>query len=419
MTIKKRIAIIGSGISGLSMAYFLKDKHHITLYEKNDRLGGHSRTISLQNNNHQKIDVDTGFIVLNDRTYPNLNALFSFLKIQLVKTEMSFSFSGNNGELEWSSKLIDSFFAQRKNILNFSMLKGAFDIYKFNKKAVQLVKDFPKLTIQELIDKLKLGAWFKNYYLIPISSAIWSCSYEQIIEFPASSFINFFQNHGLLSFKNKLQWYTLKNKSIDYVKALEALINQDATIIKNASLFSITRAPEGVEIKQRNSNQTDHFDEVVFACHPTEILKILKDPSPQESSCLSKFSSQKNIVYLHNDVHQMPKLKKCWSSWNYIYEKNSVKNKASVTYYMNKLQHIPEDFIVLVTLNPISPIPKNKTFDIYEFEHPVFNYASIEGIKEIDTIQGAHKVWFCGAYLRYGFHEDGIWSTMNILKKII
>jgi predicted NAD/FAD-binding protein len=416
MNPKKKIAIIGSGISGLSAAYFLKDRYDVTIYEKNDRLGGHSRTIKILDN---QISVDTGFIVLNDRNYPNLNVLFSEIGIDIVKTEMSFAMSVNNGELEWSGDSLDTLFAQRKNLFNFKMLKGVFDILKFNKNAVEYITKFPNLTLAELIDKMSLGEWFKDYYIVPMGGAIWSCPYIKMMDFPASSFVNFFHNHGLLTINNRPTWYTLKNKSIDYVTKLEKLLEQSSTIIKNSSIKSVKRTDKGVEIKRSANDKQEDYDEVIFACHPVEILSILTDSTTEEKNCLEQFSRQENIVYTHCEENQMPKIKKCWSSWNYIFS-NQEKNKPniSVTYWMNKLQHIPDFQPVFVTLNPISHIPEDKIYDVFKFFHPVFDYNSIVGQEKIEEIQGKNKIWYCGAYLRYGFHEDGIWSAKNILGKI-
>jgi len=416
MSNKKRIAIIGSGISGLSAAYFLKDQHEITLYEKDNRLGGHSRTINIPGLSSEEIELDTGFIVLNDRTYPNLNKLFQDLKIDLVKTEMSFSISANNGDLEWSGTSLNSLFGQRKNIFNLPMIKGIFDILKFNKNAVSLSHKFPELTLGELIDQMSLGDWFRNYYILPMGGAIWSCSYQAMMDFPASVFVRFFDNHGLLNITNRPQWYTLKNKSISYVKRLEALIQAKGKIIKNSSIDYVKRTEAGVEIKE-NGRDKINYDEVIFACHPTEILSILQDKSIKEKAILSKFLKQKNTVYTHSDMNQMPKIKRCWSSWNYLYKKDT-EERVSVTYWMNKLQHIPEYLPLFVTLNPIDPISKEKIYDICDFYHPAFNQEAINGQKELDNIQGINKIWFCGAYLRYGFHEDGIWSSVNILEKM-
>lgn len=425
---RKRIAIIGSGISGLSAAYFLKDECEINLYEKDNRLGGHSRTITINVNDQGwgpsfagmtagEIQVDTGFIVLNDRTYPNLTKLFGNLGIELSETEMTFAISANNGALEWSGTSINSLFAQRKNIINPHMIRGIFDILKFNKNAINFAQKFPEITLGDLIDKMNLKSWFKDYYILPMGGAIWSCCAQKMMDFPASTFVNFFDNHGLLSINNRPQWYTLKDKSISYVSVLRKLIEQKHQIIQNSQIESIKRSATGVEIKEAEK-EIAHYDEVIFAAHPVEILSILKDTTAEEKSILEKFSRQKNTAYTHSDLNQMPKLKKCWSSWNYLYRKDSKESTVSVTYWMNKLQHINEDYPLFVTLNPLTSIPKDKTYDINDFYHPLFDKAAIEGQQAIDNIQGKSKLWFCGAYLRYGFHEDGIWSALNVLSKM-
>ena len=415
MPLKKNIAIIGSGISGLSTAYFLKDRHHITIYEKNSTLGGHSRTISIKNKDNQEIKVDTGFIVLNDKTYPNLNKLFKELKVEIDKTEMSFSISDKDSLLEWSSQSLNTIFAQRKNLFNISMLKGVRDIIKFNKEALIYSIEFPNLTLGEMIAKMRLTSWFKEYYIIPIGGSIWSCSYEKMMDFPATTFITFFHNHGLLTVNDTPQWYTLKNKSIDYVSRLQDSFKDQVKIIKNSSITSITRDSDSICITDEN-HVMQTFDEVVFACNPTEIIKVLKDINKSELNIFSKFSTQKNIAYTHSDYEQMPKISKCWSSWNYLCDKK--KDKVSVTYWMNKLQHIDKSTPIFVTLNPVTKIPEEKIYDIHEFHHPVFDHDSITAQKELKKMQGINRLWFCGAYNRYGFHEDGIWSAVEVVEKI-
>ncbi len=400
----KKIAIIGSGISGLSAAYFLKDQAQITLFEKKSRLGGHSRTIQLKND----MIVDTGFIVLNDRNYPNLLKLFSDINVEIEKTCMSFSVSMNGGELEWAGGGFNQIFAQRKNIFSLSMWKGIFDILKFNQKAYSFINS--SITLGELIEKMNLGVWFQNAYILPMGSAIWSCPPEKILEFPASAFINFFHNHGLLSLHNRPQWYTLKNKSIDYVQKLEKLILEKGRIVYNDSIH-VTRKDQQAWILD------EAFDEVIFACHPEEILKMI-DASILEKEVLSKFTRQKNIAYTHSDVKQMPQNTNCWSSWNYCVEQTHKNSGGCVTYWMNRLQNIRSALPVFVTLNPARPIDKEKIHDVYEFYHPIFDQKALEAQKEIKNIQGENKFWFCGAYLRNGFHEDGIWSTVTMIEKM-
>ena len=407
----KKIAIIGSGISGLSSAYFLKEEFDITIFEKLSRIGGNSRTIEISKDDFYT-KVDTGFIVLNDRNYPLLSKLFDDLKIELHDTEMSFSVSSS--KYEWSGNNLDSLFAQRKNLLDIKMIKGVFDILKFNRNVMKFIDQNPSLNLHGLINAMNLGEWFKEYYLYPMGSSIWSSSAEEIGKFPAKSFVSFFNNHGLLTINNRPQWMSLKNKSIDYVSKLEKLLLQKVKIIKNAKIHSITR--EKNKIKIRNQDKEYEFDKVIFSNHPEEILKNLKDLSGIEEKILIKFKQSKNIAYTHSDEKTMPHLKKCWASWNFKYDNNS--KLGSVTYWMNKLQNIDYNFPIFVTLNPIIPIQDHKIFDLYEFYHPEYNMDSLLGQKEIGKIQGKNNIYFCGAYLKNGFHEDGISSAKEVADAI-
>jgi predicted NAD/FAD-binding protein len=275
---KKSIAIIGSGISGLSSAYFLRDKYDLTVYEKNAVLGGHSRTISILTKNQKKLEVDTGFIVLNDRTYPLLNKLLKDIKIEIKDTEMSFSISTNNGQLEWAGSSLNTLFAQRKNLFNLSMLRGVLDILKFNAYAKDFIKKSPNLSLGELIQKMNLKAWFRDYYILPMGGAIWSCPSNTMLNFPATTFVNFFENHGLLSLKNRPQWHTLKNKSKEYVRALEISIEKNGIIKKNTNISYIDCSDGKIKIKEEGK-ESIIYDEVLFACHPRRdsiFIKIYK-----------------------------------------------------------------------------------------------------------------------------------------------
>jgi predicted NAD/FAD-binding protein len=296
------------------------------------------------------------------------------------------------------------------------MLRGVRDIITFNKSAITVVKQNPELTLGELIVKMKLGDWFRDFYILPMGGAIWSCSDKAMLDFPATSFVNFFENHGLLSITNRPQWYTLKNKSRDYVETIERHLTEKCTIIKNANIQSITRDNGQVIVTVNNTKQI--FADVIFACHPVEIKTMLRDANPSELKFLSKFARLENSVYTHNDTSQMPCHKKCWSSWNYLYNTTNVTNTVSVTYWMNQLQHVPHDTPLFVTLNPIKSIADQYVYDRHTFFHPVFDRSAIEGQQELKTIQGKNGLWFCGAYLRYGFHEDGIWSTIDMVDKM-
>ncbi len=418
MNQKKKLAIIGSGISGLSAAYFLKDKYNITVYEKNAVFGGHSRTIPILDKKKLKVYVDTGFIVLNDRTYPLLNKLLKDLEVDIEDTEMSFAVSANDGQLEWAGSSLDTLFAQRKNFFNIKMLRGILDIIKFNTKAKDLIKESPNLSLGELIKTMNLGSWFRDYYILPMGGAIWSCPSSTMLSFPATTFVSFFDNHGLLSLKNRPQWHTIKNKSKEYVKALVISISKNNTLKKNCNIEYVDCLDSKIQIKEYEEDPVV-YDEVLFACHPVEILSVLKSTNPAMQNALKKFSREKNIAYTHFDSEQMPKEKKCWSSWNYLYRKGEESSRVAVTYWMNKLQHISLKTPLFVTLNPVSPVAKEKIYDTHEFYHPVFNQDAMDGQLALQEIQGDGHVWFCGAYLRYGFHEDGVWSAVDVSRRII
>lgn len=428
MISKKRIAIIGSGISGLSAAYFLHKTHKVTLFEKNNYFGGHSRTISFNSSGDEgesKIDVDTGFIVFNDRNYPNLVKFFNELGIKEEKTEMSFSFSCPKNNLEWSGTNLGTIFAQRKNLLNIKMIRGLRDIFKFNRLAIQEIQKSPEMsymTLGDFLKHLRLGNWFNEFYLLPMGSAIWSCSPEQMLDFPAITFLKFFDNHGLLSIANRPQWCTLTHKSASYINAIRTTIGDSVTFIKNSSLQKINRTDEGIQIRGAE-NKLHTFDQIIFACHPTQILKMIDHLDAEEARVLSKFSIQLNHVYTHCDAKFMPSHRKCWASWNFIQggSYNDGENqipKSCVTYWMNHLQHIKSSSPIFVTLNPFEAIQDRLIYDYHTFDHPLFDQRVIQAQQEIEGLQGHNNTWYCGAYLRYGFHEDGIWSTLQMLSKM-
>lgn len=407
---KPKIAIIGAGISGLSAAYYLKEDAELTLFESASRLGGHSRTISIEHHAGEHITVDTGFIVLNEQNYPNLLHLFKELNIDCQKTEMSFAISIDEGRLEWSA---NAFFAQTRNLFDINMYRGLIDIHQFNRKSLAMVTAYPDLTLSQLIEKMCLGSWFEQNYLLPMASSIWSCSVNQIMQSPAVMIVQFFKNHGLLNLFNHQQWYTLVNKSQAYVEAIQQqLLAANTRIITEAKITHIQRRADAVTLFH---TQEEQFDAVIFACHPVEILQMVQDASVQEQRILSKFSRQQNIAYTHSDTRLMPKLSKCWSSWNYLCSDDTA---ISLTYWMNKLQHIPATLPLFVTLNPKLLISEQHLYDQHTFYHPIFDQNAISAQTELLELQGIDKYWYCGAYLRYGFHEDGIWSALNAVNSI-
>ncbi|MFT6332222.1 MAG: putative NAD/FAD-binding protein [Lentimonas sp.] len=409
-----KIAIIGSGISGLSCAWLLNKKHEITLFEKNNYLGGHSNTASI-NYNGKKIAVDTGFIVFNYRTYPNLKDFFELLRVKVSKSNMSFGIKDLDNGFEYSGNNLAGLFAQKKNFFNFKFLKMLKDIVKFNKNAIKLIEsggDIKDKTLNEFVDELKLGEYFKNYYLFPMAGAIWSCPLELIKGYPVKTFLHFFYNHGLLTVTNQPQWYTVDGGSKEYVKKVSESFNDKIKL--GCNIVKSEKYGEKI-ILTDDKNKNYEFDHVIFASHADQTYKIISDKTKDEEEILSKVKYSKNIAVLHKDENQMPKNKKAWASW--IYLSKQKENKVSLSYWMNNLQNIDHSHPLFVTLNPIEKINKNDVFGEYEYEHPIFDSDAVNSQENLDTIQGQRNIWFCGAWTKYGFHEDGLNSAINVAQK--
>lgn len=409
---RKRIAIVGGGISGLSAAYYLSPFHDITLFEAAPRLGGHARTVLAGKNGDQP--VDTGFIVFNYATYPYLTRLFRDLDVPVIKSEMSFGASINDGELEYGLNTLTAITAQKGNLLRPQFLKMIADIIRFGKRAEDAAKDDEK-TIGELVEELGLGQWFRNNYLMPMCGAIWSTPVAEVDQFPARSLVQFFRNHALLAGAGEHQWWTVKGGSIEYVRRLEAaLVARGCHIRTKAPVEHVQRDEFGVHI-QTEGAELATFDELIFACHSDQTLKILgKNATKAEAAALRSIRYQPNTAVLHCDAGQMPRRKACWSSWSY----RSQEGDIGVTYWMNKLQGIPESDPLFVTLNPSKPIPQNAIYDEVEFQHPVFDKAALKAQQDIRQMQGQNHTWFAGAWNRHGFHEDGIASAMRIVRAL-
>lgn len=402
------VAIIGSGISGLGISYLLNDKFNISLYESNDYIGGHSRTVVIDG-----IPIDIGFIVFNFKNYPNLTGLFDHLGVDIVKSDMSFGASVANNWLEYGSKNLTDMFAQKRNLLRPSFYRMLFDIIKFNASALKHVKQNPELSMKELIRDLGLGKWCQNYYLLAMAGAIWSSPTKQILEFPAQSLINFFDNHGLLSINDQPQWYTVNGGSKQYVEKLSAKF-KDKIHLKS-KVVAVERHKEGVVLLFEDGSQGE-FDQVIFACHSDQALEIIKHPSKAEIDILGKIKYIENQVILHKDSSLMPKNKKAWASWVYLQEKHEHKQQISLTYWMNNLQPLNTNENYFVTLNP-SRTPKDICHS-QTFHHPQFDMNAIKAQKRIQEIQGQNNTWFCGAWQNYGFHEDGLTSAINLAQQL-
>lgn len=340
-----KIAIIGAGISGLGAAYLLAPRHNITVYEKNNYPGGHSRTVDAPGR-RAPIPVDTGFIVFNNWNYPNLLGLFKALDVPYQKSDMSFGVSINNGWLEYAS---GGMLAQRRNILRPAYWRMITDILRFNKQALAYIERDSSITLGQCLDELRMGVWFRRYYILAMGASIWSCPVDAILEFPARTFLQFFKNHGLLNIKNRPQWYTVTGGSRVYVKKLIASF-PDKIRLECAAL-KVTALPDGKISIEDERGKNEIFDHVIFACHADEAMKILQNATPQQSSVIGAFRYQENEIVLHGDVSFMPRRRKCWASWVYISETREDKNPAvSLSYWMNNLQSLDPDVPLIVTL---------------------------------------------------------------------
>lgn len=406
-----KIAIIGSGISGMAASWLLNKKYEIDLYEKNNYIGGHANTVEI-NYNGKNIAVDTGFIVFNHQTYPNLVKLFQALKVDYAPSEMSFSASIDNGKIEYSGQSLATVFCQKKNLFNYKFWLMLRDILKFNKNAHKILESAQNPTIAQFLDDLKMGNYFKKFYLLPMSAAIWSCPLDVIKNYPAKSLVRFFLNHGLLQVVNQPQWYTVKGGSKEYVKLL--CDNFKNKIFLNTKIEKIKKLPDGkLEVAGKI------YDKIILACHSDQALQLIDDFNDETKNLLQKIKYQKNIATLHNDENLMPKNKKAWASWNYAKSCKDPKNKGlGLTYWMNILQGIDKNYPLFVSLNSGDKINRDKVFAEFEYEHPVFDLEAIAAQAQFDKVQGQENLYFCGAYLRYGFHEDGLLSAINVAKKL-
>jgi len=411
----QRIAIIGGGVSGLAAAYLLAPHHAVTLYEAAPRLGGHARTVIAGRNGDQA--VDTGFIVFNYANYPHLTRMFKDLDVPVAKSDMSFGASINNGEIEYALHDLNTIFAQKRNLARPGFLRMVRDIVRFNTKAESMPVD-DATTIGDLMEMLKLGDWFQRYYLTPLCGAIWSTPPAQIRQFPARAMLQFFRNHALLSNTGQHQWWTVDGGSTEYVKRLERYLRGRGVALRTATpVQKVVRDDIGCTV-HTGIAPAEVFDQVIFACHSDQALRLLAHPTPKEKIALSAIQFQDNEVILHRDTAQMPSRKNVWSSW--IYKADTIRPEPAigVTYWMNRLQNIPEDDPLFVSLNPSDTIAEHLIYDQTTFRHPVFDTPALAAQKQLMQMQGQNSTWFAGAYTRHGFHEDGFASGVRIARQL-
>ncbi|MCY7297113.1 NAD(P)/FAD-dependent oxidoreductase [Alteromonas sp. a30] len=412
----QRIAIIGTGISGLTCAHLLHTKHEITVFEANDYIGGHTATVDVTVNS-QPYAIDTGFIVYNDWTYPNFIKLMEKLGVETQATEMSFSVTSRSEDFEYNGHNLNSLLAQRRNILRPRFWKMLSDIVRFNTlcKKPETLEQANDQSLWDLLQKERFGDTFAYYYILPMCAAIWSTSLEEIKRFPLSLFLRFFNNHGLLNITNRPQWHTIVGGSRSYIapmiKGFESKIHLSTPIQK------VERHGAGWQVYSQLGVQ--EFDTVIFACHSDQALALLSNPTPAQSDILGNIAYADNEVVLHTDTSLLPKRPLAWASWNYSLEqgKDQLTRPATVTYNMNILQRLKSNTTFLVTLNNTQAIDSEKILRKFNYRHPQFNEATAAAQAKRESICGQDNLHFCGAYWYNGFHEDGVRSALDVCER--
>ncbi len=407
----RKVAVIGAGISGMGAAHMLAKDHRVVLFEAEHRLGGHARTRMAGPN--RDVAVDTGFIVFNYANYPNLTALFEHLSVPVERSNMSFGASFDGGRLEYALTSLDALFAQRMNAANPKFLRMVRDILHFNKHGLAAAND-ESLTVGGLLAKLGLSDFFRDHYLLPFSGAIWSTPKKQIMDFPAYALLRFFDNHALLGVHGQHQWYTVTGGSVEYVNRLGADMDRRGVDIRlGTPIQTVRRTPFGVDVKA--AGDWESFDEIIFATHSDDTLAMLSDPTPSERATLGAIRYQPNDIILHSDTTIMPKRRQVWSSWIYTEDRGKRADQIDLTYWMNSLQPGITGGDFMVTLNSTRPIRDDLIWDTATLRHPVYDLAALEAQKTAAAVNGSNRTWFCGAWMKNGFHEDGLASAYDVV----
>ena len=408
-----KIAIIGSGISGLTAAYLLNRKHDVTIFEANDYIGGHTHTHKV-NIDGKKYSVDTGFIVYNERTYPNFIKLLDLLNVERQLSTMGFSVKSISKDYEYAGESLNSLFAKRSNIFRFGFLRMLYEMYHFGKKADSSgIGLDASVTLGDYLKKEKYSGEFINYFIIPMGAAIWSTPANKVLNMPAYFFIKFFYNHGMLETINRPNWWVIKNGSSEYIKKI--IRGFENKINLSTPVKTVARKNEGIEIQVAKKEETLKFDSVIFATHSDQALEMLENPTDTEKDILSSIPYQKNEVLLHTDSSVLPRRKLSWASWNYQLDSDPAL-PVVLTYNMNILQSINCKETLCVTLNDHNSVDETKILKKITYHHPLFNVKSIEAQKRKSEISGVNNTHYCGAYWRNGFHEDGVVSALDVCK---
>ena len=406
-----RIAVVGSGIAGLSAAWLLSKRYAVTLFEAADTLGGHTNTIDVTVDG-TRFPVDTGFLVFNDRTYPNLCALFDHLGIASVPSEMSFSVRVDEDRLEWAGSSVASVFAQKRNLVKPEFWRMLQDILRFNRESTAAVEQGVDAgeTLGEFLDRGAYGRAFREWYLLPMSAAIWSCPTGSMLGFPAATFLRFCHNHGLLQVNGRPQWRTVAGGGREYVRRLAAEVGE---VRLETPVLGVRRGGDYVEV--RTADRSERFDTIVLGSHSDQSLALLEDADAAERSALGSVRYQPNRAWLHTDETLLPRARDAWSAWNYLTGPARLDGRpVSVSYLINKLQPLPCRVPMIVTLNPVHEPRADRVIRRIDYSHPVFDVAAIEAQRRLPALQGRRRTWFCGAWTGYGFHEDGLRSGLAV-----
>lgn len=412
------LAIIGTGIAGMGSAHLLQHHYDLTVFEQNDYIGGHTNTITADEDGRE-IFIDTGFMVFNYETYPNLTALFKEIDAPVKKSDMSFSVQHASSGLEYCGSGLDGLFAQRRNIFNIPYIKMLLQITRFNKDAVKILDDekYEQYSLKQFIKEFGYGDDMLWKYLVPMSAAVWSMPMEKMLNFPAATLIRFFKNHGFLGLNTQHQWYTLHNGSRAY---REKLIAPFKDRIQTGNAVTKVERQDGSAIVHTQSGATQAFGKVVFACHGDQALRLLASPSADEERLLRNFKYQINTATVHTDSSIMPKHRKVWSSWNYRMDEVEGKQVPTTIYWMNRLQGVSDkkDYFVSINALPGSVDPK-KILRKIEYEHPLFDVAAVQAQQELHKLNEGGPLYFCGSYFKYGFHEDAYKSAVDLSKILL
>lgn len=414
----KKIAVIGSGISGNAAAWALSKTHAVTLFEKQPRTGGHSNTVTVDYDG-RNIEVDTGFIVYNEHNYPLLTKLFEHLGVETTQSNMSFGVSLDNGRFEWSGQGLGAVFAQRRNLFSPGFLFMLREIFAFNRICKEDLKSgvLCDSSFGDYLKSRKFSDRLREDYLIPMTAAIWSSPPQRMLEFPAESLVRFMDNHRLIHARaERPRWRTVVNGSRQYVDRLIA--DFDGRLETRNGVNRLEKVNPGVNL-HLNDGRCEYFDEVVIAAHSDQALRMLSEPSQKQRTILGSIPYKPNKVYLHRDESLMPKRRAAWSAWNYLGTRNgSGARDLSLTYWMNRLQNIDERYPLFVSLNPHTAPQPDKVFRELTYDHPQFDAAAIDAQRRLQSIQGEDNIWYCGAWTRYGFHEDGLRSGLEVARNL-